>query len=268
MRPRIAIVIFRPPCPLRQAPARRCGCSNAPTACRATDRYGRHGETDRRLFVLFGIAALGVLFACALWLIGGSLVGSGADTTSPVNTPAAVAQATRTAPAGAEPSPSASPAATETVEVTSTPTAASTPIATAVAPAPIATPIETAAAPPATAPPSTPLVESTPFSVRVTPTANFGGSWRLVDTVTSGAGAGQTYSFDITLTQSGTALQGGGPEIVLSGSVHGDEAVVEFRQPTTGYTGSFVWRLTGSDRASGSFVTSVPNGGVSTLIRR
>ena len=99
------------------------------------------------------------------------------------------------------------------------------------------------------------------------PAADFGGRWRIVDTVTAGEGAGQTFTFDVVLAQSGATLSGGNAQISLSGTVSGDTATVQFTQPSLGYSGTFVWTLTGRDAASGSFSSSVPNSGTSQLVR-
>lgn len=100
------------------------------------------------------------------------------------------------------------------------------------------------------------------------PLANFAGNWRIVDTVVQGRGAGQTYAFFVTISQTGSALQGGAAgAISLSGTVAANVATVEFTQPTIGVTGIFIWTLNADGNASGTFTSSIPNSGTSQLIR-
>ncbi len=98
--------------------------------------------------------------------------------------------------------------------------------------------------------------------------SNFSGNWRVVDTVTSGEGTGQTYTFDITLSQTGDRLQGGNGGITINGIVEGSTASATFTQQDLSITGTFVWTLTIDGSATGSFSTSVPNSGPSQLLRR
>jgi hypothetical protein len=95
--------------------------------------------------------------------------------------------------------------------------------------------------------------------------ASFSGSWRVVDTVTSGSGAGQSFSFDVALSQEGNRLSGGNSGIVMNGRVEGATATLTYSQPALGITGTFVWTMTGSG-AVGSFTSSVPNAGDSRLV--
>jgi hypothetical protein len=97
--------------------------------------------------------------------------------------------------------------------------------------------------------------------------ANFSGSWLVVDTVTTGNGAGQTFSFEVTLTQSGNSLSGGNSGIQMSGVVSGATATLTYVQPALGLTGTFNWTMSGG-AASGTFTSSVPNAGTSQLVRR
>ena len=97
---------------------------------------------------------------------------------------------------------------------------------------------------------------------------NYAGNWRVVDTVTDGAGAGQTFTFDITLNQTGNVISGGNGGIIMSGTVSGQTATVSFSQPALDITGTFVWTMGAGGNASGSYTSSVPNSGTSQLIRR
>ena len=113
---------------------------------------------------------------------------------------------------------------------------------------------------PAATPQPTPPLPPTP--------ASFAGTWRIVDTVVQGAGAGQTFTFQVTLTQSGATLQGGAPgAITLSGTVAGNIATAQFTQPGLNLTGIFIWTLNADGNATGTFTSSVPNSGTSQLIR-
>ena len=164
------------------------------------------------------------------------------------------AQAT---PASTPPPATRVPETTRTPEPTRTPEVVATPEATQTVPATV-TP---APQPPAATPAEQPTLARTA-------TANFGGNWTIVDTVTEGAGVGSAYSFDVALVQSGSALQGGNFQLFVVGRVDGNTATLQFNQPGPGFTGLFVWTMDGTGNASGSFTTSVPNGGTSQLIRR
>ncbi len=100
------------------------------------------------------------------------------------------------------------------------------------------------------------------------PLANFAGNWRIIDTVLGGQGAGQTYAFFVSITQTGAELRGGAPgAIEFSGTVAENIATVQFTQPTLGVTGIFIWTLAADGNASGTFTSSIPNSGTSELIR-
>jgi hypothetical protein len=72
----------------------------------------------------------------------------------------------------------------------------------------------------------------------------------------------------VQLRQDGNAITGGNSGIVINGSVFGRTATVQFSQPALGHSGSFTWTMSGDGAsASGSFTSSVPNAGQSTLIR-
>ncbi len=98
--------------------------------------------------------------------------------------------------------------------------------------------------------------------------SNFAGTWRIVDTVVQGAGAGQSFAFQVVITQSDSELRGGaGGAIALSGTVAGNIATVQFTQPGLGVTGIFIWTLNADGNATGTFTSSASNSGTSQLIR-
>jgi hypothetical protein len=97
--------------------------------------------------------------------------------------------------------------------------------------------------------------------------ADFSGRWRITDTVTEGSNVGDTFTFDVTLTQNGNQLSGGNNGIQMSGTVSGDTALVQYAQPALGYTGTFIWTMVAPGEATGSFTSSYPNSGTSTLHR-
>jgi len=189
------------------------------------------------LLATFVVSAL-LVFAVA------SLVGGDSDN----DEPPASAEATRT-PALTAPTPTLTATAAP-VMLTATPTPVPTlaPTATLAPPTPL---------PPTPAPPTLPPAP-----------ASFAGAWRIVDTVLQGRGAGQTYTFQVAITQSGSALSGGAAgDINLSGTVAGNIATVEFNQPGLGFTGIFIWTLGADGNAAGTFTSSVPNSGTSQLVR-
>jgi hypothetical protein len=144
--------------------------------------------------------------------------------------------------------------ATATAQVPSTPTPRSTNT-----PQPAASPtVASAPVVPAT-------VQQPPAATGAT--ADFSGNWSVIDTVTAGTGAGQTFSFDVTLTQTGNSLSGGNSGIQISGAVSGSTATVTYAQPALRLTGTFTWTMSNGG-ASGTFTSSVPNSGSSQLIRR
>ena len=132
------------------------------------------------------------------------------------------------------------------------PQESSTPIATPSAlPRPLATP---------TTPPAA--------SAGINPVRSFSGSWTAVDTVLDGQGAGQTFTFDVTLNQNGKSLTGGNGGITISGTVDGPKANLTFIQTSVGYQGTFTWTMTNGGNAEGTFSSSVPNSGRSELLPR
>jgi hypothetical protein len=158
----------------------------------------------------------------------------------------------------------------------------STPIPTA-APSSTFTPIAATATLTRTASPSTPtavlpsptmISTATPEIPTPNPTpaspapSNFSGNWRVVDVVEEGSGAGQTFTFDVTLNQVGPRLSGGNGGFVIQGTVDGNAASVSFVQQDLGITGTISWRLLNAGLGTGMFSTSVPNSGSSQLIRR
>lgn len=215
------------------------------------------------------MAALGAVVAIAIvafWLGASSAdEDDGTMASAVVETPVVEATEVRTLVARSpSPSPTAPPAPTQApAAVTATPTeepaATEPPVLSTVAPAPQppdptpepATPI--AAAPP-TPPPEAAVAES------------LSGNWRITDTVTEGAGIGQTFTFDVVLTQSGSSVQGGNFELSIVGTVEDGLVTAQFTQPA-GISGTFVWTLAGNGAASGTFESSVPNRGTSQLQR-
>lgn len=97
--------------------------------------------------------------------------------------------------------------------------------------------------------------------------AGFEGRWRVADTVTEGANAGRTYTFDVALSQQDNRVAGGNSGIQISGTVQGDTATLEYVQPALGLRGTFVWTMVSPDQAAGTFTNSYPNAGTSTLQR-
>jgi hypothetical protein len=188
------------------------------------------------LLATFAVS-LALVFAVAAVLDSGSGANNAATSPPTVEAPPTVA-ATRVAIA-ATPTASVTPTPTPTPEATTTPEPA-TPIATA---------------------------EEQP-AASLPPPASFAGTWRITDTVTLGAGMGQTFVFDVVLTQSGPSLQGGAEGVIaLSGSVASNIATVAYTQPGLGVTGIFIWTLHADGDATGTFTSSVPNSGTSGLTR-
>ena len=178
--------------------------------------------------------------------------------------------ATATPTPGLDVPPGASGGADPTV-IAPTPPPTSTPAPTPTPPPPAPVPptpvpvFPTAAPPPppAPTPPAPPPAPPAPQQA----SANFSGRWRIVDTVEQGAGSGQTFEFDVGLTQSGSQLTGGNSGIVMSGTVNGRTAQVQYVQPALGYTGTFTWTMGPDGNAFGAFTNSLPNSGRSSLIR-
>lgn len=166
--------------------------------------------------------------------------------------------------------PLATPAVTGT-PVTTTPAAGTS--TESPAPSPTAGPAQTPAATPPAPPASIPSAPSVTAVPTQSPppaieTADFAGSWQLIDTVEEGPGAGETYAFFVTIVQSGSGLQGGAPGVIsLSGTVVGNVATAEFAQPALGVTGIFIWTMGADGNAAGTFTSSIPNSGTSQLIR-
>ncbi|HEX5140344.1 MAG TPA: hypothetical protein VFX19_05350 [Dehalococcoidia bacterium] len=136
-------------------------------------------------------------------------------------------------------------------------------------PSPTATPPKataTLAASPASAP-ATPTPGPTATPASQTQTVDFSGRWRMFYTVLSGAGAGQSFSFDIVLRQNGTQISGGNAGMQIGGYVTGNVATLNYIQPSTGYSGTFVWTQAAPGVAQGTFTSSYPNSGTSTLQR-
>jgi hypothetical protein len=152
---------------------------------------------------------------------------------------------------------------TATVPVTREVPAATQPIAPTTTPAP---PMQVTVI--ATQAPAIPIQPSAP--TQVIPAAvsgDFNGRWRIVDTITSGSGAGQSFTFDVSLQQTGNRISGGNAGIEIDGTVSGQVATVTYTQPALGLTGGFTWTLVSATQAEGTFTSSVPNSGTSTMQR-
>lgn len=196
-----------------------------------------------------------IVFAVASFFLGGS---DDEDAPAPTSTATATrtAEATPTSTTTPTPTPTRTPTATPSPEPTPTPTSAPTVAPTPPPPPPTPAPTE----PPRPAPTQAPPLTAAP--------ANFAGAWRIVDSILQGRGAGQTFTFQVSITQTGNSIQGGAPgAIALSGTVAGNIATVEFSQPGLGITGIFIWTMGADGNATGTFTSTVPNSGTSQLIR-
>ena len=141
-----------------------------------------------------------------------------------------------------------------------------------------ATPAQTRQAPPATQTPSRPTPQTTRRQPRQSPTpaateptpaaaqADFTGLWRVLDTITRGTGAGESFAFDVVLQQNGALITGGTEGIQITGRVDGQTATLTYRQPDLGYTATFTLTLVDGMWGGGTF-TSAVNAGTSTLHR-
>ncbi len=173
---------------------------------------------------------------------------------------ATVAPSPRPLPATISPAPSPQP---RTAEPTQQPSATEAP-----PPAPRATqPPPRATQPPLrpTQPPTQPPARATqPAALPQSRTAavpNLAGQWTIVDTVTYGPGAGGTYSFAVTIRQSGANISGSGSGIRFNGVIDGDLVHATYVQDN-GAGGSFEWATdAGGTALSGSFTNSIGNGG-------
>ena len=141
-----------------------------------------------------------------------------------------------------------------------------------------ATPAPTRQAPPATQTPSSPTPQTSRRQPRQSPTpavteptpataqADFTGLWRVLDTITRGTGAGESFAFDVVLQQNGVLITGGTEGIQITGRVDGQTATLTYRQPDLGYTATFTLTLVDGMWGGGTFTSSV-NAGTSTLHR-
>jgi hypothetical protein len=170
--------------------------------------------------------------------------------------------------AGLGPGSSLAPLQPLAVATTGAPAMVPTPIPTVARPTALAlTPVQPSATPPQAPPPVLAATAAPPVQQSGTPAA-FAGTWRVTDFVTSGNGMGQTYTFDLQLSQAGAQISGSGSGLTLSGRVDGATAYVSYAQPALGYTGSFIWTMSGDGAsASGSFTNSSPNQGQSSMTR-
>jgi hypothetical protein len=122
-------------------------------------------------------------------------------------------------------------------------------------------------APEPTAPPG--RQSPTPEGLQPTPAAaqaDFTGLWRILDTITRGTGAGESFAFDVVLQQHGVLITGGTEGIQITGRVDGQTATLTYRQPALGYTATFTLTLVDGMWGGGTF-TSAVNAGTSTLHR-
>lgn len=216
---------------------------------------------NRYLIPAAGLLATFAVSGLIVFLVASFLLGGDDDTSeaTPASTSAARVVVTST-PAPASPTPA-------------TPTAAATPTATA-PPTPTPAPSPTPTPTPQPTPPPTPVATEAPRpaptpAAPVTPApASFAGSWRIVDSVLQGRGAGQTFTFQVSIGQSGSSISGGAPgALTLAGTVAGNIATVEFTQPGLAINGIFIWTLGADGNATGTFTSNVPNSGTSQLIR-
>jgi hypothetical protein len=92
------------------------------------------------------------------------------------------------------------------------------------------------------------------------------GVWTVLYTITAGEGAGQSYSFDVSLQQRGNAISGGNDGIRVDGRAEGQTAMLTYRQPELGYTATFTWTLVNGSWGGGAFKSAV-NSGTSLLLR-
>jgi S1-C subfamily serine protease len=104
-------------------------------------------------------------------------------------------------------------------------------------------------------------------SNQIAQVSNYAGVWRISDTVTSGAGLGQTFTFDVIMYQSGDRLLGLNEDLILDGAVHGNRIQMTFVQLDLGYEGEFDWTMSSTSRGAGTFWSSVPNSGTSVMQR-
>lgn len=207
---------------------------------------------QRGLAATLIVGAIGLSLAAgaaAAWLVasrdGEADPSSGAGDISPTAT-AGAAAATQSPTAGA----------TATAVATSTPT----PTATATTPPPTPTPVQRAQ--PTPVPPTatrTPIPEPRPAG-------SLSGRWEIVDTVTYGPGANESYTFVVQLRQTGSALGGSGGGLELTGERQGDRVVVSFERP--GGAGFFIWVVQGSDLLAGTFRDNGAANGGSSVARR
>lgn len=196
-----------------------------------------------------------IVFAVASFFLGGSDdEGAPAPTSTATRTIEVTPTSTPTPTRTSTPSPTPG----STLAPTSTPTLSALPTVAPTQPLPPPTPAS--AEPLRPAPTQAAPVSSAP--------ASFAGAWRIVDSVLQGRGAGQTFSFQVSITQAGDTIQGGTSGVIaLAGAVAGNIATVEFSQPALGITGIFIWTLGADGNASGTFTSNVPNSGTSQLIR-
>lgn len=159
----------------------------------------------------------------------------------------------------------------------SAPSAEPATTATVPAPAPTHPPSSPSpAAEPATRTPSVPLRAATqPPQRRPTATAtpapwgaagqvDLTGRWQITDTVSYGAGGGQSFGFSVTFSQQGATFSGAGDGLSISGTVSGLTVEATYTQDN-GSGGTFAWTLSADGSSfAGTFTNSRGNGGSSS----
>jgi hypothetical protein len=220
--------------------------------------------SERPYFIAVAAVAALILVGVAVFWVSSASGGSDAGSAAVTEMPSTVV-ATEITGAGVTDEARDSTSSPSTPRPT--PMVATTTEAAAVA-TPTAPPPTTARPPPDATTMAAPTAEA-PRAQEAGPAApqpNLSGRWRIVDTVTEGAGTGESFVFDVTLAQTGTSLTGGNFELSIAGEVAGDVVTAAFTQPG-GISGTFQWALDESGGAGGTFQSSVPNGGTSQLIR-
>ncbi|MGI8926880.1 MAG: hypothetical protein ACR2HN_09585 [Tepidiformaceae bacterium] len=199
-----------------------------PAAADARARAGPRLSNTALFAVVLAFAGVAVAVATAL-----ALLSSSGDDGPPASDDAVVA-ATLT--------PAVSPTARATA--TRTATAAPTPSATAVPPT--ATPTALPATPTPVPPdPTPPPARATAGPISLT------GRWQIVDTVTTGRDAGQTFTFTVDMQESLNLIVGSGGGFILLGERRGASAIVSYTR--IGGSGVFRWLVQSDGTLSGTF---------------
>lgn len=169
----------------------------------------------------------------------------------------AIREPEEAAPSPAQLAPSATASASPTPSATPTPSPSATPTVTATATLTPAPPTPTAQ------PTPTPTTTSVPTGP---PEGWMTGQWLISDTVTFGPSTGETFTFTVSLTESGGSVSGSGNGLELSGTRSGNSVSLTFTRAGAG--GQFAWTIQPDDSMSGTFEDEAAgNGGVSTARR-